>query len=64
MIRGMRMRVMKLALRLRAYDWMAVVIELLVVVVGILIALEVSNWNQARADHARAEGYYRRLMQS
>lgn len=48
-------------MRLRAYDWMAVAIELLVVVVGILIALEVSNWNQDRADHARAEGYYRRL---
>ena len=55
------MRAMRLALRLRTYDWTAVVIELLVVVVGILIALEVSNWNQDRADHARAEGYYRRL---
>ena len=52
---------MKLASRLRAYDWMAVVIELLVVVVGILIALEVSNWNQDRLDHGRADGYYRRL---
>lgn len=52
---------MKLALRLREYDWTAVVIELLVVVVGILIALQVSNWNQDRQDHARADGYYRRL---
>ena len=55
------MRAMKLAMRLREYDWTAVVIELLVVVVGILIALEVSNWNQDRLDHGRAEGYYRRL---
>jgi hypothetical protein len=55
------MRAMKLALRLRAYDWMAAVIELLIVVVGVLIALQVSNWNQERLDHARAESYYRRL---
>ncbi|MEO6801243.1 MAG: hypothetical protein ABI178_14995 [Rhodanobacter sp.] len=55
------MRAMKLALRLRAYDWTAALIELLIVVVGILIALQVSNWNQDRLDHARADGYYRRL---
>lgn len=55
------MGAMKLALRLRAYDWMAAVIELAIVVVGILIALQVSNWNQDRLDHARTEGYYRRL---
>jgi len=55
------MRAMKLALRLRAYDWMAALIELVIVVVGILIALQVSNWNQDRVDHARAEGYYQRL---
>jgi hypothetical protein len=52
---------MKLALRLRAYDWTAALIELLIVVVGILIALQVSNWNQDRLDRSRAEGYYRRL---
>ena len=55
------MRAIRLAVRLREYDWTAVVIELLVVVVGILIALQVSNWNQDRQDHARADGYYRRL---
>ncbi|OOG61134.1 hypothetical protein B0E47_00205 [Rhodanobacter sp. B05] len=52
---------MKLALRLREYDWMAAVIELAIVVVGVLIAPQVSNWNQDRMDHARADGYYRRL---
>ena len=52
---------MKLALRLRAYDWMAAVIELAIVVVGILIALQVSDWNQSRLDHARADSYYLRL---
>lgn len=55
------MRVTKLALGLREYDWMAAVNELLIVVVGILIALQVSNWNQDRQDQARAQGNYRRL---
>jgi hypothetical protein len=55
------MRAKKLALRLRAYDWMAAAIELVIVVVGILIALQVSNWNQDRMDRSRADGYYRRL---
>lgn len=55
------MNVSKLGTRLRTYDWMAAAIELVIVVVGILIALEVSNWNQNRQDLARADGYYRRI---
>lgn len=55
------MRIMKLAARLRNYDWTAATIELLIVVVGILIALQVRNWNESRLDHARADSYYRRL---
>jgi hypothetical protein len=51
----------KLSARLRAHDWLAAMIELVIVVVGILIALQVSNWNQDRRDHARADSYYRRL---
>lgn len=47
--------------RLREHDWLAVIIELLVVVLGILIALQVNNWNQARLDHARAHDYYARI---
>jgi hypothetical protein len=55
------MRLLRLAARLRSYDWTAAVIEMLIVVVGILIALQVSNWNENRLDHARADSYYRRL---
>ena len=43
-----------LATRLRAHDWTAAAIELVIVVVGILIALQVSNWNDARHDRAGA----------
>ena len=41
---------------------MAAVIELVIVVVGILVALQVSNWNQDRLERARADGYYRRIQ--
>jgi len=51
----------KLGTRLRTYDWTAAVIELVIVVVGILIALEVSNWNQDRVDRARADSYQWRI---
>ena len=47
--------------RLRRHDWLAVGIELVVVVLGILIALQVGDWNQARLDRARAQAYYARI---
>lgn len=51
----------RLMARLREHDWMAAAVELVIVVVGILIALQVSNWNQERVDRHRAQGYYRRI---
>jgi hypothetical protein len=42
---------------------MAAAIELVIVVAGILIALQVSNWNQDRQDRARADSDYRRLQE-
>ena len=47
----------RLARRLRDHDWMAAVIELVIVIAGILIALQVSNWNQERSDRARGDVY-------
>lgn len=49
-------------MQLRAHDWTAALIELLIVIVGILIALQVSNWNQDRLDRARGDAYYLRLQ--
>lgn len=51
----------KVGMRLRSHDWTAAAIELVIVVVGILIALEVSNWNQDRVDRARADNFQRRI---
>lgn len=55
------MGMLKLAARLRSYDWTAAVIELAIVVVGVLVALQVSNWNQDRIDRARAQRDYQRI---
>ena len=42
--------------QLRAHDWGTVVLELLVVVIGIFLGLQVNSWNEARKE--QAEGYY------
>jgi hypothetical protein len=52
----------RIAQSLRNHDWVAAFIELLVVVIGILIALQVSNWNQARSDVRRAHAYLERIL--
>lgn len=55
------MAVKKLAQRLREHDWFAACVEVLIVIVGILIALQVSNWNQDRQQRQLAGEYARRL---
>ena len=55
------MQAKRIVQRLKDHDWMAVAIEILIVVVGVLIALQVSNWNEARKDSARGDDYLRRM---
>ena len=47
--------------RLRAQDWVAVAIELAVVVAGILLALQVDQWASDRAERQRERAYLERL---
>ena len=51
----------RLLCRLREHDWLAALIELVIVIAGILIALQVSNWNQDRGDRQRGVRYAHRL---
>lgn len=51
----------RIADRLRSHDWLAVGIELVVVIAGILIALQVDQWSSDRADRARERAYLERL---
>jgi hypothetical protein len=50
-----------LARRLREHDWVAVAIEVLIVVAGVFIGLQVSNWNEHRRESARGAEYLQRL---
>ena len=43
----------ELGVHIRAQDWWAVALELVIVVVGVFIGIEVSNWNEARAGRTR-----------
>jgi len=38
-------------------EWTAIWIDLVIVVVGVFIGIQVSNWNAARADDIRAQTY-------
>ena len=55
------MAVSRIIQRLRANDWFSAGLELLIVIVGILIALQVSNWNQERQERRLASDYAARL---
>ncbi len=45
----------------KAQNWFAVGIDFLIVVVGVFVGLQVSNWNDARTDQTRARAYLERI---
>lgn len=51
----------RIVAKLREHDWTAVFIEVAIVVAGVFIGLQVSNWNDDRKDSARGDEYLRRL---
>jgi hypothetical protein len=53
---------MKFLHRVRTHDWLGALIELVIVIAGILIALQVSNWNQGRVDRERGARFTQRLV--
>lgn len=44
-------------------NWFAVGVDFLIVVVGVYIGIEVSNWNDTRNEQRRAQNYLERLTQ-
>ena len=46
---------------MKKLHWTGVFIELMIVVVGVFIGLQVNNWNQARADARLGQDYVKRL---
>ena len=51
----------KLVTGLKKRDWGTVVLEVLIVVVGIFIGLQVDDWNQARKDRSDIAIYLERI---
>ncbi|WP_394692115.1 hypothetical protein [Hyphobacterium sp.] len=53
----------RIADALRRQDWVTVLIEFVLVIAGVLIALQVNNGNEARAAQARLDRYVDELRQ-
>ena len=45
----------------RKQEWTAIWIDLVIVVVGVFIGIQVANWNEARQDRARERVYLQRI---
>jgi hypothetical protein len=48
--------------RLKAQDWAAIGVELVIVIIGVFIGTQVSNWNNARLERAKTEQMARDLQ--
>jgi hypothetical protein len=51
----------RMAANFRRHDWTAVAIELIVVVVGVFLGLQASNWNQDRISNQQSAQFTARL---
>jgi len=51
----------KLTIALKEQNWSTVLLEILIVVVGIYVGLQVDGWNEARKDKAKGKIYLERL---
>ncbi len=45
----------------KAQNWTAIALDFVIVVMGVFLGIQVSNWNAARADAIRANDYLSRL---
>ena len=59
---SVRMVVRRIREHVAAHNWFAVAIDLAIVVLGVLIATQVSNWNEGRLEAAKASSYHTRLL--
>ena len=41
--------------KLRAQDWMAITLELMIVIIGVFVGIQAANWNQARLERRATE---------
>ena len=51
----------RIAEHVKAHNWFAVFIDFVIVVIGVFVGIQVSNWNADRLDAHRAHGYLERI---
>jgi hypothetical protein len=49
--------------RVRLHDWFAVAVELVIVVVGVFLGMQVTNWNADRLARRTAQSYVERIRE-
>lgn len=52
----------RLSQSLKDQNWTAIVIEFILLVSGVFLGIQVSNWNAERADNVRAQAYLARIQ--
>ena len=52
----------RLTQSLKEQNWTAIVIEFVLLVTGVFLGIQVSNWNGQRAENARAQAYLVRIQ--
>lgn len=55
------MRLRRIIEHAKAQNWVAICLDFLIVVAGILIALQISEWNERRHERARERDYLERI---
>jgi hypothetical protein len=51
----------RISSHIQGQNWLAIAIDLLIVILGVFIGIQVSNWNDSRKDKMRADDYLVRL---
>jgi hypothetical protein len=53
----------RVAEHVKGHNWFAVAIDLVIVILGVFIGLQVQEWNTARQDRAKGQAYTARLIE-
>ena len=51
----------RLSQSLKEQNWTAILIEFVLLVLGVFLGIQVSNWNEQRAENAKAQAYLARI---
>ena len=52
----------RLGTRFREHDWLAVLVELLIVMLGVFLGIQAANWNETRKERQEESRYYAQIV--